>query len=493
MSDVVGQYARVRAAFDQPILTLLHRKGAPVAVTLLRTCFSRETVTIETARMHQMIDNQLIDLRNDGAPVPDRDGRDLCQQWVKDSWLFRQPNDDGTQVYSLTSHAQTALSLVDSLEHDRPTLSEHRITTILDTVRRFNAAVNPSRQARMNILDARIRELVEERDRLEQGGDLPHVTVDYVIEGFTELLRLVSALPSDFQRVTERFEQIRRQILDDFRSEARPPGEVIDSYLQRANEMGETPEGRAFEGAFTLLGNDALLLQLRQDLDALLTHPHAEALSPAEKRELRSTVQVVRRGLDDVLTQWTRASKAIKDYVTTHDVMRDRQLDQTLRQLDQEFGPWLARTGVRTRVPLALLPETLDIDYLPRRFHDPAGAAPPPPLPEPADDEPDSPETLADLIAWGGPSLDALAAALGDASAHDGTSTIGEVFAALDPHVRRPVDVLGLLHLADSTLDGPPDGTEVEEFEAIRPDGTTRVFVTARTNLPAPSTPEATP
>ncbi|WP_106269832.1 MULTISPECIES: DUF3375 domain-containing protein [Isoptericola] len=492
VSDVVGQYARVEAAYAQPTLTLLHGSHAPVTVALLRACFSRETTTIETARMHQLVDNHLVDLRNDGHTVPDRTGRELCQKWVKDNWLGRDQNDDGTQVYALTSHAQSALNLVDSLEHGRPTLSKHRITTILDTVRNFNAEVNPSRQARVNILGARISELVAERDRLEQGGEIEPVSVDRVVEGFTELLRLVNALPSDFQRVTEQFERIRQQILDDFRSEARPPGEVIDSYLERANAMGQTAEGKAFDGAFALLGNDALLLQLRQDLDALLNHPHAEALTAAEKRELRSTVQVVRRGLDDVLTQWTRASKAIKDYVTTHDVVRDRQLDQTLRQLDREFGPWLARTGVRTRVPIQLLPETLDIDYLPRRFHDPASAAPPPPLAETAEDPAAVGDHIADLIAWGGPSIAALTEAVDDARAN-GSTTVGDVFTTLEVGMRRPADVLGLFHVADATLDATADHTQIEEFEAIRPDGTSRVFVTARTTLPATMTPEHTP
>ncbi|MFI2295558.1 DUF3375 family protein [Isoptericola sp. NPDC019571] len=491
MSDVVGQYARVRAAFDQPTLTLLNRPGAPVAVTLLRTCFSREVTSIDTARMHQLISNHLIDLRGAGATqVPDLDGRELCMRWVKGEWLYRDNADGGGQVYTLTSHAQTALALVDSLEHDRPTLSEHRIATIVDTVRRFNASANPSREARVLILDDRINELVAERDRLEAGGELAPVTEDYMVQGFIHLLSLVAALPSDFARVTERFEVIRKQILDDFRSEEHAAGAVVDAYLRRADELTTTTaEGRAFEGAFTLLRNDALLLQLREDLNALLSHPHADALDDMEKRELRSTVAVVRRGLEDVLTQRSRATKAIKDYITTHDVVRDRQLDSTLRALDAEFGPWLARTGVRHRVPVELLPEPLDIDYLPRKFHDPDGAAPPAPLSDPADDDDDaSEESLADMIAWGGPSLDALAEALATGYG----DSVGELFNALDPSLRRPVDVLGILHLADSTFETDPDGADLEGFEAVRPDGTMRRFATARTALPTSPDQEAT-
>lgn len=489
LSDVNGQYARVRTAFEQPTLTLLSRQYAAVTVTLFRTCFSRESATVETSRLHQLLDNLLVDLRNAGAAVPDQTGRELCQRWLKGGWLNRMPDESLGEVYVQSAAAQTALSLVKNLEQDRPTLSEHRISTIVDAVRRFNASANPSREARVQILDTQIETLVKERERLQEGGEIAPVSTDYMIEGYVELLGLISALPSDFQRVTERFEQIRRDILKRFRSEEHTAGTVVDTYLSEAERLTtSTSEGRAFEGAFALLRNDAVLMQLRADMKALLDHPHADVLADAEKRALRSTVQVVQRSLDDVLAQRSKATKAIKDYITTHDVARDRQLDQTLRALDAEFGPWLTRTNTRTRIPMPLLPEVLDVDYLPRKFHDPGGSAPPEPLRDAEiDDKSGTAAALAEMIAWGGPSLQALTAALAEASESE---SVGEMFNALDPSLRRPVDVLGVLHLADSTNETSNEG-ELEEFEAIRPDGTSRTFVTTRTPLPPRTTLES--
>lgn len=480
MSEVLGQFAAVRAAFDQPTLTLLNRPSAAVTVTLLRTCFSSETPMVETARLHQLIDNLVIDLRNAGAAgVPDATGRELCQRWVKGDWLGRIHDADGREVYTMTSHAQTALKLVEGLDRDRPTLSEHRIATIIDAVRRFNANANPSRTARVRILQAQIADLVAERDRLEAGGQLLQVDADYMLQGFAELLDLVDRLPADFKRVTEAFDRIRRDILERFRSQENASGEVVDSYLQYADELTTaTLEGRAFEGAFALLRDDALLMQLREDLEALLDHPHADTiLTETDRRQLRSTVQVVRRGLDEVLDQRSRATKAIKEYVTTHDVARDRLLDSTLRALDAAFGPWLAATGPRTRVPVALLPESLDVTYLPRSFYDPQGATPPAPLADPIEDDTAS-LSLVDMVGWGGPALQTLASVLADA---EGTTTAGEVFAGLEPELRRPVDILGLLHLLDSTTDMHSEDDADEQYAAVRPDGSTRVFTTVRT------------
>ena len=99
---------------------------------------------------------------------------------------------------------EEALELVKNLSRDRATLSEHRITTILGTVRRFNSEANPDRTTRVTILNEEIARLRAERDRLVDGDEMLGATEDYMHEGFTELLSLISALPSDFARVEER-------------------------------------------------------------------------------------------------------------------------------------------------------------------------------------------------------------------------------------------------------------------------------------------------
>ena len=139
------------------------------------------------------------------------------------------------------------------------------------------------------------------------------------------------------------------EILAAFRAEDRPAGEVIDDYLARADAlMTATHEGRAFEGAFALLRDDALVTQLREDLTALLEHPLADRLlSDADRAELRGTVSLVRDGLDRVLSQRSRVTATLKEYIVSHDAVRDRELEQTLRQVESELMTWMATTGPR--------------------------------------------------------------------------------------------------------------------------------------------------
>lgn len=487
MSEIAGELARVKGAFAQPTLTLLHQRQAPVVITIFRAAFGRNNKPIPTARLHAQVEEHLAEMRLAGeAEVPTGNGRDICQRWMRGQWLVRSLDEGGREVYTLTSHAQQALELVKNLARDRATLSEHRIATILGTVRRFNSEANPDRGARVTILNAEIARLEAERDRLVDGAEMVSATEDYMLEGFTELLSLISALPSDFARVEERFAVIRGEILAAFRAEDRPAGEVIDDYLTRADAlMTATHEGRAFEGAFALLRDDALVSQLREDLTALLEHPLSGGLiSDADRAELRGTVRLVRDGLDRVLAQRSRVTATLKEYIVSHDSARDRELEQTLRQVESELMTWVATTGPRAAHDVPLLPPRAGVDHLRERFYDPADDV----LPEritAADPSDAPPVSFAALMAQGGPQLTSLRERLDETLASLlPAGSLGELFGKLEPSLRRPVEIFGLLHLAAERDWANAD--DPETFAAVRPDGSTRTFSVPRTPLPDP-------
>jgi hypothetical protein len=492
LSQIAGELARVKGAFGQPTLTLLHQRQAPVVITIFRAAFGRDNKPIATARLHTQVEEHVAEIRLAGeSDVPAGSGRDICQRWMRGQWLVRSLDDAGNEVYSLTSHAQQALELVKNLARDRATLSEHRIATIVGTVRRFNSEANPDRSARVTILNAEIARLQAERDRLVDGAELVSATEDYMAEGFTELLSLISALPSDFARVEERFATIRSEILAAFRAEDRPAGEVIDDYLARADSlMTATHEGRAFEGAFALLRDDALVTQLREDLTALLEHPLSDGiLGDGERAEVRGTVRLVRDGLDRVLAQRSRVTAALKEYIVSHDAARDRELEQTLRQIESELMTWVAGTGPRASHDVPLLPARAGLDHLRERFYDPADDVLPDRISTP-DPEDAPPVSLADLMAQGGPQLTTLRERLDEAlTSLRPAGSLGELFGELEPSLRRPVEIYGLLHLAADREWETEDAAEL--FAAVRPDGSRRIFAVPRTPLPDPDLHES--
>lgn len=155
MSDIFAELTRVRDAFDKPTLRLLDRKWAPLVLAIFRTIFTRDQRIVPAERLHAQVDNYLDELRLAGETVPDSAGRALCKQWLGHNWLVRTRDDAGAEHYSLTSHALEALDLVQSLTRDRAMISESRIHTILDLVRRVATDANPDRQTRIDRLERR--------------------------------------------------------------------------------------------------------------------------------------------------------------------------------------------------------------------------------------------------------------------------------------------------------------------------------------------------
>ena len=481
MSEINGELVRVKSAFEQPTLSLLSQRQALVAIAILNSCFSRDMRLVPTARLHIQVESYLAEIATSGLTedLPGGSGRDVCLRWTKAQWLIRSVAADGTEVYSLTSHAQQALDFITSLRQERTGLSEHRIANIVSTARRINRASNPDRESRVAILDAEIMQLTVERDRLLAGGDIAPMSDERLLEGFDELLSLVAQLPSDFKRVEEAFRTVRGEILDDFRAERRVAGEVIDRYLGRIDQLiTATPEGRAFEGAFALLRDEELLQQLRQDVGALIDNGDS-FLVDRDRQELRGIVPLMREGLDSVLDQRSRISEVLRTYITTRDTQKDRELDRVLRSLEGAVATWLTMAGPREVVPLALLPEQMDIEHLRERFYDPADEVPLPPLPAADEEEPPTGLSLEELRRLGGPRMPELEQALGVAiDAARGRSegwSLGQLFSELPEDLRRPVDALGLLHLA-MNRDDLALTDDSEPYFAVRPDGSKRTF-----------------
>lgn len=475
VSHITGELVRVSAAFEQPTLSLLNQRQAPVVVAILNACFSRETRSVPTARLHVQVEGLIAEMATSGlADVPSGSGRDVCLRWTKAQWLIRSTASDGSEVYSLTSHAQQSLDFIANLRQERTGLSEHRIANIVATARRINRESNPDRQSRIAILDAEITQLMVERDRLEAGGDIQAMTEDRMLEGFDELLSLVSQLPSDFTRVEEAFRQVRGEILEDFRAERRVPGEVIDRYLERVDQLiTATPEGRAFEGAFALLRDDDLLDQLRKDVGALIEQGES-FLMDRDRQELRGIVPLLRQGLDSVLDQRSRITDVLRTYITTRDAAKDRELDRVLRSLEGAVSAWLATAGVRETAGVSLLPDELDITHLRERLHDPSDDVPLPQIHAADEERPDG-LSLDELRRFGGPRMAELHAALEDAKGRAGGWSLGALFSELPDELRRPVDVLGLLHLATNS-DELTRTEQSETYFTIRPDGSTRTL-----------------
>lgn len=97
MSDIAGELARVREAFEKPTLRLLDRKWAPLVLAVFKSSFSRDQRSVAAERLHTQVDTYFDELRSVGVQVPSLQGRALCLEWMNGQWLFRTIGDRGQE------------------------------------------------------------------------------------------------------------------------------------------------------------------------------------------------------------------------------------------------------------------------------------------------------------------------------------------------------------------------------------------------------------
>jgi hypothetical protein len=476
------------------MLALLHRRHAPLVVALLGALFTPERAAVPVADAHTELDEALRALRAAGhADLPEGSARDLCRQWVAESWLVRQVPEGGDEEYRLTAHAVDALDVAARAGGPRTRVTRSRVRTLLDAVERLAQDVDPDVEARKARLRGDVARASAELERLEAGGQVETVDAEQLLEEAENVLFLVRELPADFARVAESIKGLQRRVVTALRQDDRPTGEVLAEYLEQAEHLLEsTAEGRAFAGAVRLLGDADRLDALAGQLETVLRHPFAGGLDPQQRAELRGITRQIEQGLDDVLTAQRRASHVITTQVRHHDPLRDRQVDDLLRDVVAALAAWVPGTRRGQGVDaLHRLPRA-ELGRLRRTLHDLRPDEPPAPLAGATGWDDDLEVSLDEARAWGGPQYADLEAHLRrlaagrDAAAVD----VAEAFESAPEGLRRPVDLVGLLELAtrsagasDEPAGEPAGGPGVSVVTAVRPDGTRRRFAFARTGL----------
>ena len=181
---------------------------------------------------------------------------------------------------------------------------------------------------------------------------------------------------------------------------------------------------------------------------------------------------MVRRSLEGVLDQRSRVAKTLREHIVNHDAVKERELADTLAGLDAELAGWVERTSTRARTYVGLLPETVErLPHVRERFYDPGDNTSPQRLDEVIANAGVA-LTLDEILRIGGPLLTRL---LEHLSTGGDEETAGTKFRGFPDDLRRPVEVLGILHLLSRI--GALDAAEDRELVVtVRSDGTERTL-----------------
>ncbi len=465
-------YRRAVATFSNPTLALLHGRYAPFVVACLSTIFTADRSTVSVADAHVEIQDMLDQLRDLGygdedPGLPVGSGREICRQWARGGWLMSQMEDD-TEVYRLSAQAVEALEIAGRSGGGRALVSRSRVRTLLDSVDHLVSSTETDPTKRRAALEAQLQEVQEQIARLEL-GEVDVLDDDQLLEEAHNVLHLSRELPADFARVAESIKDMQRHVVTELRRDERPAGEVLREYLHRGQHiMDSTPEGRAFAGALKLIGEPEHIEALTSQLRSLIDHPFARRMHPDQRAELNAIAKRVEQGVQEVLTAQRRASHVITAQVRTHDPVRDREVDELLRQAMAAMQAWVPQTRTSDKVePLRHMP-TAAIGHLRQSLSDPR----PPSSPEPLRQADDVEFLDGDTRAWGGPHYRELEEHL-EALGLD-EFDLREAFEQIRGQARRPVDLLGLLEIAHRN--GMTEHPTISIVQAERPDGSVRSF-----------------
>ncbi|WP_028048818.1 DUF3375 domain-containing protein [Cellulomonas sp. URHD0024] len=470
-----GAYLGAVRAFQNPMLDLLHKRYAPLVVSLLSLLFTSDRRQIPVADAHTEVGDALDQLRaaGYGDDLPVGSARDICRGWADAGWLVRQVLDDDVEVYRLSAHAVGALEVAGRAGGARARVSQSRVRTLLEAVEHLAQDADPDVLVRIARLDAEIGRLREELARIDQTGEVDRVDDEQLLEEAENVVHMVRELPADFARVAESIRAMQRDVVHALRQDERPTGEVLREYLERGEHvMDATPEGRAFAGALRLIGDPQRLDELAGQLDVVLRQPFAKRLPTQQMIELRELARRIEHGLDQVFAAQREASLVITAQVRNHDPLRDRQVDELLRDVMTGLQAWMpdARRGQAVD-PLRRLP-VVEVEHL-RQTPGELRPSQPPAALEAWDDD-GSDVSTDDARAWGGPQYLLLDARLAAAADGPGPVDVADAFNAAPDALRRPVDLLGILELAFAR--GMTETDELAFVDTVRPDGTRRRF-----------------
>lgn len=455
MSELLSTYDQLGISFEKSTLQLLRSQWSQAYLALLITAFPDRSKGIRAELLHARIESYLEELDQAGVELPRQgdaerplNGRDLCvQQWMrKNRWLALHPLETGETEYRLTSDAIEAMEVVERLGSTEALLSSPRVEMIIKAIESTALMVNPDYEEGLAQRKAQLARAQKELDEYIENGGAGEASATTVRASVANVMDLLRQVPSDMRRIEELLIDQGNRLLEDFRDDERPPGEIVGDYLEQSKNIFEATEsGRVYSGALEALSSVELNGALSDNLKIIANAPALEDLSPEEKLEIRRAWNPVRSGVESVLKQRRKSSHTIRSSLTQHDIVKDRELARELRSLEKLAWEWARAYKRGQRSPFSLEIGKAETESVTRALYDPEGHRPPPPLVEN-----DTGETanLHELIRKGGPKTRAVAKAIADSLPTTGEANVTELFNELDSELRREVEICGLMQLA---------------------------------------------
>lgn len=324
-----------RLTVDSPAWVLLRSRNAAATVALLGEHLGGEERRIAAPELFERLEHDLATLREHDFDMP-RPAQAYCADWVADGILVRRAVEGSRdETYELSQGALVAIRFVLQLIEPRPSVTQSRLTTIIDRVHALTVASDPDAVSRLTALRAR-RDEIDAQIAEVEAGSYAVLERERALEQALDILALADELPADFVRVRGEFERINRELRARLIEDVSSRGTVLDDVFRGVDHIAESEAGRSFEGFFSLILDNEQVTAFEDDVADLLARDFAEGLSPRQVRLLRRLLpglQDASREIHDVMTAFSRS---LRRFVQSEELVEHREIHRLLREAQRD-------------------------------------------------------------------------------------------------------------------------------------------------------------
>lgn len=154
---------------NHPALSLLRSQNAPVAVAILGEHLAGERRQMPAADLFEAVEADLTELRDTGQFDLPQTAVQYVRSWLTQGFLIRRSGETREEVYALSDGALGAIRFIQELGTPRTSVTESRLSTIVDRVHRLAVDTDPDITRRVEALRQERRKLDERIAALEVG------------------------------------------------------------------------------------------------------------------------------------------------------------------------------------------------------------------------------------------------------------------------------------------------------------------------------------
>ena len=314
----------------EPTWRLLTASLAPDVLGLLRSLLYDNDRTVAGPTLIARLTTELDVLRDRGRDLAG-DARYYLRDWVSQGWLERRfPDGSDQEVYELSAAGLKAIRIIASLENERESATESRLSLVMTQLRRLSQATETDPTIRLEHLYEERKRIDEEIDAVA-AGEVSVLDPRRAAADLREILALAEELSEDFQRVRDRFTALYQTFRERIIQEDGQRGKVLAEVFDGVDVIAQTEEGEAFNAFWRMLTDPEQNAALEAAIDALTRRDFVSNLARDERLFLSRMTRTLLDRAGAVNDKQTGFARNLRNFVQSREYREQRRLSRLLQ------------------------------------------------------------------------------------------------------------------------------------------------------------------